>query len=216
MRSLRSRPVLIALVALAALFAAGAIFVFGAARWLNNADAPARSDAILVLAGTYLRPVHAGDLYRQGFAPLVYVSVPQPNPAAAPLAELGVKLVPAEVTFEETLRAKGVPRDRILRLGSGALSTVDEAHALRRLFAGRPAKVLVVTSPFHVRRARMIFSDVLEGSGIAVVVVSVPQEPFPDRWWTSQDAAREVLLEWTKIVFYLFGGQFRAAPAAAT
>lgn len=214
MTALRFRPVLLVLAAFAILLAAGGAFVHGAARWLNNPDAPARVDAILVLAGSYQRPIHAGDLYRQGFAPLVLVSVPANDPAAVPLAALGVKLVPKEETYEQTLRAKGVPADRIQRLGTKSLSTVDEAFELRKRYAGKPAKVLVVTSPFHVRRARMIFTDALEGSGIAVAVLATPQEPFPDHWWTSQDAARDVLLEWTKILFYLGGGRFRA-PAAS-
>jgi len=209
MPTLRSRLVVLALAALTAVLTAGVLFVHGAARWLNNPDAPAPSDAILVLSGSYQRPLHAGDLYKQGFAPLVYVSVAAPQPAAAQLAALGVKLVPQEEVYEQTLRAKGVPAERILRLGSKSLSTVDEAFELRRRFAGKPAKVLVVTSPFHVRRARTIFTDALEGSGIAVAVVAAPQENFPDRWWTSQDAAREVLLEWAKILFYMGGGRFR-------
>ncbi|MEW5864886.1 MAG: hypothetical protein AB1773_15040 [Pseudomonadota bacterium] len=37
---------------------------------------------------------------------------------------------------------------------------------------------------------------------------------LPDAWWTSQDAAREVLLEWAKIAWYLLGGRFRAASAS--
>ena len=209
MPALRSRLVVLTLAALSAVLAAGVLFVYGAARWLNNPDAPAPSDAILVLSGSYQRPLHAGDLYKQGFAPLVYVSVAAPHPAAAQLAALGVKLVPQEDIHEQTLRAKGVPAERILRLGSKSLSTVDEAFELRKRFAGRPAKVLVVTSPFHVRRARRIFTDVLEGSGIVVAVVAAPQEFFPDRWWTSQDAAREVLLEWSKLLFYLLGGRYR-------
>lgn len=215
MRALRSRLILIVLVVLAAAVAAGAWFVDGAARWLNNPDAPVASDAILVLAGTYQRPIHAGDLYRQGFAPLVLVSVAVPDPAVAQLAALGVRLAPKEETSEQVLRAKGVPADKIQRLGSRSLSTVDEAIELRRHFAGKQSKVLAVTSPFHVRRARMILGDALQGSGVAVTVVATPQEPFPDRWWTSQDAAREVLLEWTKIVFYLLGGRYHAATTGS-
>ena len=211
MPALRIRPVVIALAALAAVLAVGAVLFKGAARWLSNPDAPARADAILVLAGSYQRPIHAGDLYKQGLAPLVYVSVAAADPAAPALAALGVNLVPKEETYEQTLRAKGVPAERILRLGTRSLSTVDEAVELRKRFAGKPARVLIVTSPLHVRRARMIFADALEGSGVAVSVVATPQESFPVRWWTSQDAAREVLLEWTKILFYLCGGSFRAA-----
>lgn len=216
MRTLRFRLVVLVLAALAVALAAGAVFVEGAARWLNNPDAPVASDAILVLAGTYPRAIHAGDLYRQGFAPLVLVSVAMPDAAVAQLAALGVKLVPIEEITEQILRAKNVPADRIQRLGSRSLSTVDEAIELRKRFAGRQAKVLAVTSPFHVRRARMIFSDALQGTGIAVAVLATPQELFPDRWWTSQNAAREVLLEWAKIVFYLAGGRYRADAAASS
>jgi len=208
----RLRSAVLILAALLATLAAGALLFNGAARWLSNPDAPARADAILVLAGSYQRPIHAGDLYRQGLAPLVYVSVAAADPAAPALAALGVKLVPKEETYEQTLRAKGVPAERILRLGTRSLSTVDEAFELRKRLAGKPARVLIVTSPLHVRRARMIFTDALEGTGIAVSVVATPQESIPERWWTSQDAAREVLLEWAKILFYVGGGSFRAAP----
>lgn len=213
MPALRSRLVVPVLAALVAALAILGVFIHGAARWLNNPDVAMPADAILVLAGSYQRPIHAGELFRQGFAPLVYVSVAAADAAAAPLAALGVRLTPKEEIYEQTLRAKGVPAERIVRLGSGSLSTVDEAFELRKQLAGKPAKLLVVTSPFHVRRARVILTDVLRGSGIDVAVVAAPQEYFPDRWWTSQDAAREVLLEWSKLLFYLLGGRYRAQEA---
>src|SRR6185503_15703533 len=101
MRMLRSRRVIIALAAIMAAFTAGAVFVNGAARWLNNPDAPAPSDAILVLAGTYQSPIHAGDLYKRGIAPLVLISIAVPDPAIAQLAALGVTLPPKEETTEQ-------------------------------------------------------------------------------------------------------------------
>lgn len=69
----------------------------------------------------------------------------------------------------------------------------------------KPLKLLVVTSPYHVRRAAMIFRQAYGG---AHVVVGTPYEPFPREWWRSQDAARNVLLELAKITFYLVGGRF--------
>ena len=204
------RLVLLLALALLAIAAALAVFAWNAARWLNNPDEPAPADAIVVLAGTYQRGIRAGELYRQGMAPLVYVSVPVADPSAAPLAELGVRLVPTEEIYERTLAAMGVPSDRVRRLGHGSISTYDEAREAARVFPAAGRRLLLVTSPFHVRRTRMIFEDALKGRDVEFRVLSVPQEPFPDRWWTSQGAAREVLLEWTKIVFYLVGGRFRA------
>lgn len=209
MRAPRKR--FLAAVAVAALAAAGAaaVFAWNAARWLNNPDAPGRADAIVILAGSYQRAIHGGELYRRGLAPLVYVSVPAPDPAAAVLAPLGIRLPPKEEIYEQTLRAMGVPAEAMRRLGSRSLSTAEEAQEAQRAFAPG-MRLLLVTSPFHVLRSRLIFGDALHGRGIQVAVVAVPQEKFPDRWWTSQDAAREVLLEWAKIVFYLGGGRFRA------
>jgi hypothetical protein len=45
-------------------------------------------------------------------------------------------------------------------------------------------------------------------------VVATPYEPFPREWWKDQDAARHVVLELSKIAFYLLGGQFSSTPAA--
>lgn len=190
--------------------ASGGFCLANASRWLNNPDPAERADAIVVLAGTYSRAIHAGERYRRGLAPVVYLSVPVPDAAAKPLAALGVRLAPKEEIYEQTLRAMGVQAEHIRRLGSGSLSTVDEAYEARKVFGAPGTRLLLVTSPFHVRRARLIFEDVLEGRGVRVSVAAVPGESFPERWWTSQDAAREVLLEWAKIVFYLGGGQFRA------
>ena len=50
----------------------------------------------------------------------------------------------------------------------------------------------------------------LEGRDVTFVVCATPYESFPDDWWHSQDAAREVLLEWAKLAFYLVGGRFSA------
>jgi uncharacterized SAM-binding protein YcdF (DUF218 family) len=56
----------------------------------------------------------------------------------------------------------GVPRDRILATGR-VVNTDAEAHAVAALLAGRVAggatpRVLLVTSAFHMRRARMLFA----------------------------------------------------------
>jgi uncharacterized SAM-binding protein YcdF (DUF218 family) len=213
MRLARLRPLLIVLLVLVLAGAAAFWCARNAARWLNNPDPPARADAIIVLAGTYQRAIHAANLYRKGLAPVVYVSVPAPDPAAKELAPLGIRLPPKAEIYEQTLQAMGVPQSAIRRLGRGSLSTFDEAAAAAKEFRAG-SRLLLVTSPFHVRRARMIFLDQLEDRGVGINVAAVPQEQFPDRWWVSQDAAREVLLEWAKIVFYVLGGRYRA-PAAS-
>ena len=205
---------LAALALLSVLFVAGAVFVANASRWLAEPDPVADADAILILAGSYRRPLYAGELHRRGVAPLVYVSVPARDPVVAVLETHGVRLPPIEETYEQVLRAMGVPAASIRRLGTGSLSTFQEAREARKVFTVSGTRLVLVTSPFHVRRARMVFEEVFAGSGVRIAVVSAPTEPFPVAWWTSQDAAREVLLEWAKITFYLLGGRFESRTGA--
>lgn len=198
--------------ALLFLAAAGVFFGYHAARWLKQDDPAAKADAIVVLAGRYERSMHAADLYRAGHAPLVVVSEAVQDPGARQLEALGIRLPGAYDTYLRILQAKGVPEAAIQKLGPQAISTADEAQAIAARF-GQPGKrVIVVTSPSHTRRARMIIDDALQGRGATVLMSATPYETFPDAWWRSQDAARDVLLEWSKIAFYLVGGRFRAEP----
>jgi hypothetical protein len=84
---------------------------------------------------------------------------------------------------------------------------LDLATAMPSSLKPRRARVLVVTSPYHVRRAVMAFSDAF-GEGTQVTVTGTPYETFPDDWWRSQDATRNVLLELAKVMLYLGGGRF--------
>ena len=189
-------------------------FAYHAASWLKSDDAPIKADAIIVLAGRFERSMHAADLYRGGYAPVVVLSEAVPDASSKQLEALGIRLPGALEIHRRILQAKGVPAEKIELLGAPALSTADEAAAIAARFGQPGRRLIVVTSPYHVRRARMVIAHALEGRGAGLAVCATPYEPFPDDWWRSQDAAREVLLEWAKIVFYLGCGRFRAASPA--
>ena len=95
--------------------------------------------------------------------------------------------------------------------GAGSKGTVEEMETLRGRYATQPLRLLVVTSPLHVRRARMVAHDVLGDIGIQFAIVATPYEHVPKRWWTDQDAARSIVLEVTKTAFYRLGERYRAA-----
>lgn len=192
-----------------ALSAAALIFAWNAARWLNNPDPTAKADVIVVLAGRYERSMHAADLYRQGYAPRVALSEAVPDASGAKLEALGIRLPSPVEVQRRILTAKGVPEAAIEMLPGQSLSTVDEAAKIAARYGRAGARLLVVTSPSHVRRARMIVAGALKGKGVTLLVCSTPEE-FPDAWWRSQDAARDVLLEWAKIAFWKAGGAYRA------
>ena len=204
------RAIALSAVTLALIAIAGVAAFRQLGSWLGNPDAPAKTDAIVVLSGAYERALHAADLFNSGFAPIVYVSVPVREQVAADLGALGIDLPRQEEIMERILRAKGVPADRIRRLGTGSLSTADEAIAARRQFAVPGQRLLVVTTTYHVRRARMIFADAFADRNVRLFVVAPAARVALDSWWSAQDSAREVLLEVAKTLFYLAGGRFYA------
>jgi uncharacterized SAM-binding protein YcdF (DUF218 family) len=177
-----------------------------AADWLSAGDRPQKADAILVLGGSYSRPFQAADLYRQGFARKVYVSVPAREDQLRLLDEAGIAFPREEEVVRQVLLKKGVPASAIEYLGKDSISTAAEAQAARELFAQGAPKLLVVTSPYHLRRTRMTFTDALPAADIRVIATSY--DPLPQAWWQDQSAARNVLLELAKISFYRLGGRF--------
>ena len=90
--------------------------------------------------------------------------------------------------------------------GKDLLSTVAEAREAARVLGPRAGTLLVVTSPYHVHRARKVFSDHLPAARIRVVASG--EEPLPERWWTDREAAGQVLPELAKLLFYKLGFSF--------
>lgn len=194
---------MIALMLGAALLSAGG--------WLRLVESPRQADAIIVLAGSYERSMHAADLYRENFAPNVYISVPAPDAGNRQIEALGIVLPKELEIHRQILLKKGVPAGNILTFGRGSLSTAEEAEALKKLFTRTGQQLLVVTSPYHVRRAKFILERAFDGTGIGITVVATPYEEYRDDWWRSQDSARKTVLELAKIVYYHAGGRFRSA-----
>jgi uncharacterized SAM-binding protein YcdF (DUF218 family) len=171
------------------------------ARYLVEADQAQKSDLIYVLGGNYLtRAPLAASLFKQGWAPKVLVSrEPQMLDTSTKTRENFT-----DITIR-ILVANGVPRDRIIDFlpGTGVKSTADEARALRLYLNAYPAsRILVVTSSFHARRARMALSRaVAQGTQLRVVTVDDPDCP-PAHWRKTEYCQNQVQREWVKLMFY--------------
>ena len=181
-----------ATAALLALAAAGTLL--WSERWRWEPDLPAKADAMIVLAGAPARPRHAAELYRQGLAPIVYLA--RPAERSQPMEE--------EVNRGILLQG-GVPEGAIRTFAEGAKNTLAEAQVSLARLPDEVKTVLVVTSPKHVRRARMIFGDVLSQRGIRVAVLATPDEANPEPWWSSEPSARQSGRELAKALLYSAG-----------
>ena len=187
--------------------------LFFAGSWLRLQEIPRHADAIIVLAGSYERSMYAADLYQQRYAQKVYVSVPARDAGNLQIEALGIAL-PQEIDIHrQILLKKGVPAPDILTFGRRSVSTAEEAIALRAAFNTPGQRLLVVTSPYHARRAKLILEKAFDGTGVGINMVTTPYEEYREDWWRSQDSARKTVLELAKLVYYYAGGRFVSAPA---
>jgi len=194
-------------LAVLCIFLAG-VGLFFAGEWLVLNEPLAKSDAIVLLSGGMARPLYGADLYHSGYAPSIYVSRPKPGEQMLHVEKLGIHIPRNEERYKEILLKKGVPEEAISFFSQGHISTVEEAESLKEALGGKPIKLLVVTSPYHTRRARAIFGDVLTNAEIRVV--ATPYETFDPQWWTDKNSAIAVVLETVQTLYYHLGGAFRS------
>jgi uncharacterized SAM-binding protein YcdF (DUF218 family) len=200
-----------------ALFALAAFLTFAplAGRWLVVTDPlPASADAIVVLAGSLrARSLEAARLYKSGIAPRVVVTREILPPGAVTLREAGVDLPDSDALTRTALAGLGVPPRAIVTLRRRAQSTASEARTIARWACARGLDSLViVTSPSHTRRARLVLSRAL-GPDVTLTMRPAPADSFAgDRWYRVRRDAKEVLSEWQKLAHHWLRERWRIEP----
>ena len=195
-------------VLLAAVLVAVVVWLPFAGRFFSATDPLQRADLILVLAGARLdRWLEAVDLYKEGWAPKVVLS---PGPVSALEIKLranGLKFPREGDLARDAVVSLGVPGDAVTVMPDGVDNTAAEAASLHRMLApGSVHRVIVVTSPYHTRRAGFAFRREFKNTGIDIVMhASRYTEARPARWWTQRDDIRYLMNEIPKFIAYLAG-----------
>ena len=195
----------------AVFFVAAAWLVsWGAASWLIVEAPLAHADAIVILSGssTYFeRAETAASLFKEGRADKIILTndnrqggwsnVEQRNP----------------FFFERTkaeLERQGVPQTRVEVIMEPVYSTHDEALRLLDFSSKRRfSALLVVTSPYHSRRALSTFRQTFSGSNIQIGIAHPPtglQSPTRAAWWLHFRGWQMVPYEYLKLVYYWLRG----------
>jgi uncharacterized SAM-binding protein YcdF (DUF218 family) len=147
-----------------------------------------RSDAIFVLSDDNFyadRATRASQVYRQGLAPIVVASGRRLRPYAG-VAEL----------IEHDLIERGVPKDKILRVAHDADNTREEAITLAQVAKQKKWRsIIVVTSNFHTRRARYIFSHVFPKDTKVRITGARDGDFDPERWWEKRISVKDLSRE---------------------
>jgi uncharacterized SAM-binding protein YcdF (DUF218 family) len=86
-------------------------------------------------------------------------------------------------------------------------STWEEGIQAVRYLGEHPEveSVLLVSHPFHMRRVRAVYRELLPEGGPRMVCVPVPWEEAGlslDRWWTREREVMWVQSEYGKLLFY--------------
>jgi uncharacterized SAM-binding protein YcdF (DUF218 family) len=155
---------------------------------------PQPSDVILLLAGDEndTRYWKGMELLRTGYAPRMLVD------ARADWVSYGRS--PAELTEEFIRRSAGGLTVHVCpSRGTSTLQELRSAAACLRPIA--PHTILLVTSDYHTRRALAIARQVYPGYSWSVAAANSGLLSAP-RWWTDRQIAKNVLLEWQKVVWW--------------
>lgn len=180
--------------------------------WLSPCDGASPADMIFTLAGRQGRKLYALDLYSQGLAPILVLSVGRfeirrwgqmtlPGPPVD-LLSLAAPVPPRQRHYFVALEPGAATPTRIHR---GLLGTWSEISALAGWLQKRPSvnSLLIISSPFHLRRARLCARALLPSS-LVIRYLGVPNEGLATagEWWRDRRTRSDVLKEFPKLLVY--------------
>ncbi len=171
-----------------------------AAEMLVKKDEMKPADVIVVLAGEQEERVHYGiKLLKEDWARKDRIIM-----AGGPLVW---KYTWASL-MKEQAQALGIPGNKIL-LADKSRSTEEDALYTKELLRKNGFKsIILVTSPYHSKRASLIFKRVL-GSEFRIISAPADESWFSiDDWWMRRRDRSVVLSEFSKYIWlWIFGVQ---------
>lgn len=156
-------------------------------------------DVLILLSGERkCRIDNAVEAYKTQMAPRIIVS-------GGPTYESGKS--EAEFIADELVN-RGIPRHAVLAEPK-AESTWENALFTRDMMLRYNwQKAVVVTSNYHMRRARAIFNGVFAKSGLNIGYLPAVSETYSAAEWWKKDAGRTyVFREYIKMIYYLLIGR---------
>ena len=189
-----------------------AVYVSGCRRagsWLMKEDDPGHADAIVLLMGSFTeRVLQVYDEWKEGSAGRIVMVEEYMGPYAE-LEARGADIVSLSEQAEASLIALGIPADSITVLPGDARSTLDEALIISKYLESKKFAdtILIISSPTHMRRACMIFKEVLKDFDRQIVVGCKPStySAFnPVKWWRRKEDIQSVVSEYIKTGSFIF------------
>ena len=178
-----------------------------AARLLITESPLDTADCIVVLAGSASyeeRTLEAARLLRQGRSRLILITN---DNTRGPWSNSELRNPYFYELSLGELKTAGVPPQNIEVLQRPVSSTQEESEVVKEYAdEHRIRSILVVTSPYHSRRALWVFNNAFSGTGIRVGLAGISQGsnvPSPATWWLTARGWRLVPSEYGKMILYL-------------
>jgi uncharacterized SAM-binding protein YcdF (DUF218 family) len=156
-----------------------------------------QADIIHVISGLDYRTDYGIQLMKEGYGRQIFFTGPWCSEIQDVHANRGA----------QRALSQGISPLAIATDSTEIISTYEEATRLKYLInqSSTPVKsVIIVSDPFHMRRALWTYRRVL-GKGIDIQMAPVPFErtPFQREWWEDSTSSNMVKEEYLKYIYYL-------------
>jgi uncharacterized SAM-binding protein YcdF (DUF218 family) len=181
-----------------AILAAYIVFILVVDNFVVENSKPQKADFVVVVSGgdTVGRTKKGIELYKQAYAPKLLLS----GDAADSESPSN-----AEVMRKYAIR-NGIPNDDIV-IEENSKDTKQNAteSILKLIKVGPTQKILLVTSPYHSRRAKLEFERAFKSKTIQAEVISVNAEDknWARFWWLKPKSVLIAILETLKLPIVL-------------
>jgi uncharacterized SAM-binding protein YcdF (DUF218 family) len=181
------------------IFIAFILSFLNAGKFLVIDDTIYKSDAIIVLSGDRGERIEkAAELYHKGYGKYFVISggiVYNDVTEAQLMKEHAIKL--------------GVPEKSII-LEDRADSTYENAHFTKKIMKKYPIHTaIVVTSNYHLKRTKMIFSREFKNTNIKLYYASAKDQYFNEnKWWANNKSIMITITEYIKMIGYALGKNY--------
>lgn len=169
------------------------LLFYGLPYYLAPQDKLVKADAIVAISGgeTTSRTLGAVKLYDEGYAPLLIFSGAAQDPTSVSNA----------AAMKKIAVSKGVPASSIL-IEEDSADTYENAQNTARIIKDKGiTSIILVTSPYHQRRASIEFKRAL-GDSIKIIDHSTSDENWRrSAWWKNTYSLNLTISEFQKIIF---------------
>ncbi len=170
----------------------------GIGNYLIVEDKLEKVDAIYVLGGaSEERSLEASTLLKKGFSKKIICTGGHIDKS---LLLVDTVLTEAEITGA-FLKQKGIPKKSIFYIKKGT-STREEAKLILN-DSKKHKKIIILSSKFHLRRVRRVFTQAFENSSTKLIFRGASSTEYNEQeWWKYERGLLMVNNEYVKLLYY--------------